>query len=108
MSYSPQVTKRRSRRHRIDVKGEVKRPKSVRVVDAPLFDLSAEGCKLALTEPLRPGTFVFLKIAGLELWPAEVVWSDGQFAGVEFQRPLSNYVVDHYIARHGLPAEIPG
>jgi hypothetical protein len=72
------------------------------VIDTPLYDLSAHGCKLITAEPFRVGTPVAVKIPGLEVWPAVVAWSDRSFVGLQFDKPLSAYVVDHYVARFAL------
>ena len=92
---------RRNPRHTIKLGAAIRHPKSARIIDAPLIDLSAGGCKFVSAEPLANGTEVLVKIPGLEYWPAKVAWSDRRFVGLEFVKVLSAYVVDHYVRQFG-------
>lgn len=93
--------RRRGVRHLVEIHGTVRQRKSMRTIEAPLCDLSPTGCKLVSSEPLKAGSVILVKIAGLEPWAGNVVWSDGQFVGVKFHKQLSLYVVDHYAAKFG-------
>lgn len=96
-----EAERRRLVRHLVEVHGTARQRKSMRVIQAPLRDLSATGCKLISAEPIEADSVILVKISGLEPWAGDVIWSDGEFIGVEFHQPLSPYVVDHYAARFG-------
>lgn len=102
MLAADQGERRRLARHVVEVHGTVRQRNSVRIIQAPLHDLSAAGCKLTSSEPLEAGSVILLRIDGLEPWLGNAIWSDGEFIGVKFQQPLSLYVVDHYAAKFGL------
>ena len=42
---------------------------------------------------------VSIRLPGLEVSIAEIRWRDGNRLGCRFQRPLSEYVVDHLLAQ---------
>lgn len=53
-----------------------------------LYELSTNGCKVKLGSQLVAGQHVWIKLPTLESWAGRVAWSDGIFAGIEFDRPL--------------------
>lgn len=68
-----------------------------------ISDISAQGCCLRVRGLLfRVGTRVVVRPEGLEGLTGVVRWVDGDFAGVEFDRPIYQPVVDHLIRLHGL------
>ncbi|MDB5694069.1 MAG: PilZ protein [Alphaproteobacteria bacterium] len=68
-----------------------------------LFDLSTHGCGFEATSHLETGARVWLKLPGLESWPAQIAWAEDGRGGLQFDRPLHISVVERY-ARMGGPA----
>lgn len=70
-----------------------------------LTDLSAEGCQLVIRAgSLKPEQRVVIKAEGIEGLPGCVKWAVGTRAGIEFDRPLHQAVVDHLLNE---PASLP-
>jgi hypothetical protein len=61
-----------------------------------VFDLSTHGCGFEASCHLERGARVWLKLPGLESWPARIAWADGARAGLVFDRPLHESVVARY------------
>lgn len=59
-------------------------------------DLSTGGCGVEANVHLEAGTRVWLKLPGLESWAARVVWSHNGRAGLSFDTPLHQGVVDRF------------
>lgn len=87
---------RRSLRLPIEVDVNVDHPRSRRRLTAELFDISPEGCRLVTAEPFDPSSQLLIRIAGLEPWPARVVWAKDGTVGVEFHKPINPAVVEHH------------
>ncbi|MGZ8282737.1 MAG: PilZ domain-containing protein [Allosphingosinicella sp.] len=68
-------------------------------VTVQILDLSTDGFRVATHLELMIGTDVWLRLPGLEPSHARVVWSDAQFIGCAFVRPLHPAVVDMLVAR---------
>jgi hypothetical protein len=67
-----------------------------------ISDISAHGCCLTTnTLSVRIGARVVIKPDGLEGMTGIVRWIDGQNAGIEFETPLYEPVVDHLSRMHG-------
>lgn len=66
------------------------------VSNAAIVDLSTHGCGIETELELEIGSRVLIKIAGLESWPATVRWASNGRAGLSFERPLHQAVVDRY------------
>ncbi|HEX8527678.1 PilZ domain-containing protein [Allosphingosinicella sp.] len=62
-----------------------------------VIDLSTGGCGIETDIQLEPQTRVWLKLPGLESWPCRVAWSDGTRAGLAFDRPLHEAVVNRFV-----------
>jgi hypothetical protein len=63
-----------------------------------LTDLSAEGCHLVIRAgALKPEQRVVIKAQGMEGLPGVVKWVVDTRAGIEFDRPLHQAVVDHLL-----------
>jgi hypothetical protein len=54
-----------------------------------VFDLNAEGCKIAFAERPTVGERLVLKFEGLEAVPAILRWVAGDIGRVAFEHPLS-------------------
>jgi hypothetical protein len=61
-----------------------------------VVDLSTHGCGIEAACHLEPGVRVWLKLPGLESWPARIAWADANRAGLAFDRPLHESVVARY------------
>jgi hypothetical protein len=71
---------------------EEARPASSVVV----FDLSTHGCGIEASCHLEPGARVWLKLPGLQSWPARIAWTDHCRGGLAFDNPLHESVVELY------------
>ena len=63
-----------------------------------VVDLSQGGCGIETSAYLEAGARVWLKLPGLQSWPARVAWVDGVRAGLQFDNPLHAAVVERYRA----------
>ncbi|MCJ2183803.1 PilZ domain-containing protein [Novosphingobium sp. 1949] len=71
-----------------------------------IFDISAEGCCLQLAGLfLKVGARLILRPSGLEAFSGVVRWISGDFAGIEFDRPMYGPVVDHLALQHAARIE---
>jgi hypothetical protein len=61
-----------------------------------VYDLSTGGAGIEAAIHLESGMRVWLKLPGLQSWPARVAWSDGARAGLAFDTPLHPAVVERY------------
>lgn len=59
-----------------------------------LVDLSPFGCRIELSADLEAGAQVWLKLPGLEARFSRVAWCRGGFAGIAFEDPLHESVID--------------
>lgn len=80
------------------------------VDDVVLRDISAEGCRIvsgALT--VRPGAMVVIRPNGMEGLCGTVRWVRGHEAGIEFETPLYQPIVEHLHRSFAsfLPPEVP-
>jgi len=65
------------------------------------FDLSSDGCKVALIDKPRIGEHLLVKFDGLDVMDSEVVWVEDFVAGLRFERPIHPAVFDLLLARLG-------
>ena len=69
--------------------------------NAQISDISPHGCRLTPnTLVMRIGQRVFIRPEGLEGVSGTVRWIEGQHAGIEFDTPLYEPVVDHLSQLH--------
>ena len=66
---------------------------------ASLIDLSTTGFQVVWPAHYPVKDRVSIRLPGLEVSIAEIRWRDGNRLGCRFQRPLSEYVVDHLLAQ---------
>ena len=64
------------------------REPGAKVAVAEIQDLSVKGFSARTDIPLEPGSFVWLKLAGLEPQNSRVVWYEEGKGGFEFATPL--------------------
>ena len=63
---------------------------------AHISDISQHGCRLTTkTLSIRIGQRIVIRPQGLEGVSGVVRWIDGQDAGIEYDAPLYEHVVDH-------------
>lgn len=73
-----------------------------------MVDLSASGCRIECGADLEVGASVWLKLPGLEPRYSRIAWSRGGFAGIEFEAPLHDAVIDALAAIDRVPTEGEG
>jgi inactivated superfamily I helicase len=61
-----------------------------------VVDLSTHGCGIELDSHVEAGARVWIALPGLESWAARVIWAQPGRAGLAFDRPLHQGVVDRY------------
>jgi hypothetical protein len=88
--------RRRFMRHPVSVGAGLASSNDRPAAPVTVVDLSTHGCGLELSGHCEPGSRVWLKLPGLESWPSRIVWADGNRAGLSFDRPLHQAVVDRY------------
>jgi hypothetical protein len=96
--------RRRAPRLAISLAASV-RPRERTAFTVGLVDLSTSGCRIELSSDLEPGSWVWFKLPGLEARYSRVAWCRGCFAGIEFQVPLHDAVVDCLIGMDYVPSE---
>ncbi len=71
---------------------------------ATIGDLSRKGCRIGNhARRLLVGTRVMIKCDGLEPLSAVVKWSNQDFAGLEFEAPLNQFVFERLSRMHATP-----
>jgi hypothetical protein len=78
--------------------------------DVVIRDISSHGCRIISHGiSVRAGSRVVLRPVGLEGLCGEVRWVSGHQAGIEFERPLYEPVVEHLHRLYAsfLPPEVP-
>ena len=64
--------------------------------DLEVLDLSFGGCMVDRKRTMAdPGMRVLVKLPGLAFQPGEVVWVDEGNAGIAFEQPLHEAVLEH-------------
>ena len=61
-----------------------------------VVDLSTHGCGVEISSHVAAGDRVWMALPGLESWVGRVVWAQDGRAGIAFDRPLHQGVVDRY------------
>ena len=59
-------------------------------------DLSTHGCGIEIDSHLAAGARAWIALPGLEPWISRVMWVQNRRAGLAFDRPLHQGVVDRY------------
>jgi hypothetical protein len=88
--------RRRFMRHAVSLGAGLASANDRPAAPVTVVDLSSHGCGLEVSGHCEPGSRVWLKLPGLESWPARIVWAQGDRAGLSFDRPLHQGVVDRY------------
>jgi hypothetical protein len=91
-----QPDRRRSERRALSLDATV-RAAGRSKVKARVIDISTHGCRIECTGEAAPDTRLWLSIAGLESQDCRVVWRAQEFAGLEFDRPLAESVLERLL-----------
>ncbi len=66
-------------------------------VDLQVLDISAGGCMVGFHgSAARPGERVLVTLPGLSALPGELVWAEDGRAGIAFEAPLHETVLDRF------------
>jgi hypothetical protein len=71
--------------------------------EAYISDLSRLGCRIILQCKLPVGASIAVKLPSLEPLLSRVIWSDGEFCGVQFAKALGLPVLNMMADRHRRP-----
>jgi PilZ domain len=88
--------RRRFMRHSVSLGAGLSSDSGRPAAPVTVVDLSTHGCGIEVSGHCEPGSRVWLKLPGLEAWPSRIVWAEGNRAGLSFDRPLHEAVVDRY------------
>ena len=88
--------RRRFMRHPVSVGAGLASSNDRPAAPVMVVDLSTHGCGIEVAGHCERGSRVWLKLPGLESWPSRIVWAEGNRAGLSFDRPLHQAVVDRY------------
>jgi len=88
------------RPERIEIQTLVTLNAETRAVEATTCDVSEDGVKIELNQPLEPGP-VTVKLPGFPIFSAEVRWRSPHHIGVKFLRPIPLDYLDVWVKAHG-------
>lgn len=88
--------RRRALRHPVHVGAGLSTANDRPGAPVTVVDLSTGGCGIEAAGHCEVGSRVWLKLPGLESWPSRIAWAEGGRAGLSFDRPLHQAVVDRY------------
>jgi PilZ domain-containing protein len=91
-----QTERRRVERTGLRLEASIREPGRGRV-SVRLIDISTHGCRIEATTGANPDNWVLLSIAGLETQYCRVVWNCQEFAGLEFETPLAEPVLERLL-----------
>jgi hypothetical protein len=74
------------------------RPRGRSPQNVAVVNISTTGCAIGHVTCLAVGGHVWLRLPGLESWEANVVWLDGERAGLQFKQPFHPAVVHRLIS----------
>ena len=100
----PEMERRRAPRLAISLEASL-RERNRAAFAVSLVDLSILGCRIELSSDLEPGSWVWFKLPGLEARYSRVAWCRGCFAGIEFEEPLHEAVVDCLVGMEHQPSQ---
>ena len=103
-SFYPGAERRRAPRLAISLAASL-RERGRNACSVRLVDLSALGCRLELGSDIPQGSWVWLRLPGIEPRFSRVAWSRGGFAGIEFETPLHEAVLDALVGLETRPSE---
>ena len=74
-------------------------------VQVRLIDISTHGCRVECSSTVAVDAWLWLNIASLESLYCRVVWHCQEFIGLEFEKPLSDAVLDRLLQDQKLPTQ---
>ena len=89
----PVAEGRQAERRVVNLAARLRDP-GARIGDAEVVNLSTDGFMAETDLELEPGTFVWLKLAGLEPQNSRCVWVEDGKAGFQFTTPLHSTTVE--------------
>ena len=92
-----QADRRRVERSALRLEASIREPGRGRV-SVRLIDISTHGCRIEATSGPNPDSWVLLSISGLETQYCRVVWNCQEFAGLEFETPLAEPVLERLLS----------
>lgn len=95
---TPKNERRHCSRRRVEANAEFRRKRQIRY-SIPIFDLSAQGCRIGSPERLLRGETVWLQLPSLQSQPATVRWAGLGVSGVEFDQPMHAAVYEMIAGR---------
>ena len=100
----PGPERRRAHRLAMSLAASV-RERGRTAVSVDLVDLSTSGCRIELSFDIEADSWVWLKLPGLEPRYSRVAWCKSGFAGIAFENPLHEAVIDCLAAMDHVPSE---
>jgi hypothetical protein len=91
-----QPERRRADRSALRLSATIREPGRGRV-GVKLIDISTHGCRIEATGGTYPDNWLLLSIAGLETQYCRIVWHCHEFAGLEFETPLAETVLERLL-----------
>jgi hypothetical protein len=91
-----QAERRRADRSALRLSATIREPGRGRV-GVRLLDISTHGCRIESSGGSYPDSWLLLSIAGLETQYCRVVWNCHEFAGLEFETPLAEAVLEQLL-----------
>ncbi len=89
--------RRRVERSALCLDASIREPGRGRVA-VRVIDISTHGCRIEATSGPNPDSWVLLSIGGLETQYCRVVWNCQEFAGLEFETPLAEPVLEKLLS----------
>ena len=98
---APEAPERQLRRFpRVVLSAHVLMRRSGRInYQVRVLDLSPQGCRVEFVDRPQHQELLWVRFDGLEAIPAQVAWTQGAFAGLEFPRPIYLAVFNLLLAR---------
>ena len=93
----PLAEGRHAERRVVNLAASLREPGAA-VADADVLDLSTDGFKAVSDLTLEVGGFAFLKLAGLAVQKAQVVWIEEGKAGFRFTSPMHPAELEQLVA----------
>lgn len=97
---------RRANRRSVQMTAQCRTTSGLRDV-GQISDISAQGCCIRTRAVMfRVGSHVVIRPEGMEALGGTVRWVAGDYAGLEFDRPIYSAVLDHLAQMHAAGAEV--
>jgi hypothetical protein len=91
-----QSDRRRVERTALSLNASIREPGRGRL-SVRLIDISTRGCRIEATSGPNADSWLLLSIAGLETQYCRVAWNCQEFAGLEFETPLAEAVLERLL-----------